>query len=67
MGLILAPNERWSSILHMRVARGFIRLSGVRVSKSDGDLIKKFGNTLYESTEQFQIKVELLFVGLSAD
>lgn len=46
MGLILAPNERWNSILHMRVARGLFRLSSVRVSNSRRDLIKKFGNRL---------------------
>jgi hypothetical protein len=42
MGLILAPNERWNSILHMRVERGPFGLSGVRVSNTV-DLIKEIG------------------------
>jgi len=33
--LILAPNERYDSILHMRVDRGIFICRGVRVSTSD--------------------------------
>jgi len=40
LGLILAPNERWNPILHMRVVRNCFQFSSERVSNLTGLVIK---------------------------
>ena len=68
MGLILAPNERWNSILHMRVERDRFRLSGVRVSNTM-DLIKEIGlrwTRVHFAEYHLITKTMSLFNGLSS-
>ena len=67
MGLILAPNERWNSILHMRVVRNRFRFSGGRVSNPIAIYLLSSANTGREPVGNSEEKVNPLFNGQSAD